>query len=135
MEKTDILADEGFAPALYIIDTFTDAPTKFTSHWFIPSAAQWAAALYTPGLGGVSRPSTGSGMMDLSGSPLSAINHCLSTRDGQDIVWGDYLSSSALQSDNHPVIFASMNNSEMNFTQLWANSSTHKVLLRPFFAF
>jgi hypothetical protein len=135
LDKTDILAGEGFEPAQFVFDNYANNPTKFTSTWFIPSAAQWAAALYSPGLGGVSRPSTGNGMMDLSGSPLGAINHCLSTRDGKPNMWGDYLSSSALQSDNHPVICASMNNSAMNFTQLWASSQTHSVLLRLFFAF
>ena len=135
IDKTDILASEGFAPATYVLDSFTDPTTNFTSKWFLPTAAQWSAAICSPGLGGVAYPSNATAAKALLSSAYSNLNARIMSRDQKTGMWGDYWSSSALESGNHPIICFSMNESAMGFTDFWQNEATHNAALRPFFAF
>ena len=142
LDKTDILADEGFAPAVYLLETFSEPTGTFTSNWFIPTTAQWSAIFFKSGLGGGERPNDRTNYADVN---IDKISNSMS-RDAAVSLSGKYWTSSAANSTNHPIqavdftstiynLYFKTVSTEPETFLFWTSYETESIKLRPFFAF
>ena len=105
---------------------------RHTSDWFLPSSAQWLAALCTPGLGGKPMPADGRNMtIDTStGQAVDKIDkqYTIVGGDYQKLLGNNYWSSSA--ADYRTGIYVNLGNSTLQ----WYNYQTY-ANVRLMFAF
>jgi hypothetical protein len=142
LDKTDILAGEGFAPAVYLLEKFTEPKGTFTSNWFIPTTAQWSAIFFKSGIGGGERPNDRANSADVN---IDKISNSMS-RDAAVSLSGKYWTSSAANSTNHPIqkvdftgtihnLYFDTVSTEPESFIIWTFYETDGIKLRPFFAF
>ena len=131
--KTQYLDAAGMKAAESALNDWP-APPSGTSGWFIPTTAQWGAALCSDGLGKAPWPSAyDHWTSSFSGRPYETINKYIEGRDGKSTLAGRYWTSSARGAGEGVII--EMRFDDVIFKSTSAISSDVGVYLRPFFAF
>ena len=136
-DKTQALEYADLEAASLVSDWKPEAPME-SSGWFIPTTAQWGAALCSPGLGGASWPNANDNWTKpFSGTPLFTINTYTNTSGSKINLAGTYWTSSAQGAGASKGVFV-----KLDFYTGWAffRSASNiepydYVYLRPFFAF
>ena len=132
-DKTQALEYAGLKAASLVSAWKPEAPME-SSGWFIPTTAQWGAALCTDGLGKAPWPSAGDyWTSSFSGRPYETINKYIYNRDSKSSLGGRYWTSSARGAGEGVII--EMRYDDVIFKSTSALSSDVGVYLRPFFAF
>ncbi len=132
-DKTQALEYAGLKAASLVSEWKPEAPME-SSGWFIPTTAQWGAALCTDGLGKAPWPSAyDNWTSSFSGRPYETINRYIYDRDGKTSLGGWYWTSSARGAGEGVVIV--MFYGDAFFKSTSALSSNNNVYLRPFLAF
>ena len=117
IEKTAYLVAAG-SPAALSIENHKPATPQFTSGWFLPTTAQWLAALCSPGLGG--KPMMGNGnnltIDTSSGQAVDKIDtqFTIVGGDHQKLLGNNYWTSSAR--DEKTGVFVNLGNSSFQWT-------------------
>jgi hypothetical protein len=132
-DKTQALEYAGLKAASLVSEWKPEAPME-SSGWFIPTTAQWGAALCSPGLGGAPWPSAyDNWTSSFSGRPYETINKYIYDRDSKTSLGGRYWTSSARGAGEGVII--EMKYDDVIFKSTSELSSNLGVYLRPFFAF
>ena len=136
-DKTQALEYAGLKAASLVSDWKPEAPIE-SSGWFIPTTAQWGAALCSPGLGGASWPNANDNWTEpFSGTPLFTINTYTNTSGSKINLAGTYWTSSAQGASANKGVFVKQEwKTGWAFFRSASNIEPYDyVYLRPFFAF
>ena len=136
-DKTQALEYAGLKAASLVYDWKPEAPAE-SSGWFIPTTAQWGAALCSPGLGGASWPNANDyWTKPFSGTPLYTVNTYIRPNGSKINLGGTYWTSSAQGASANKGVLV-----KLDYDTGWAFfrspndlDSYDDVYLRPFFAF
>ncbi len=136
-DKTQALEYADLKAASLVSDWKPEAPME-SSGWFIPTTAQWGAALCSPGLGGASWPNENDyWTKPFSGTPLFTINTYTNTYGSKINLAGTYWTSSAQGASANKGVFVKLEwKTGWAFFRSASNiEPSDYVYLRPFFAF
>ena len=136
-DKTQALEYADLKAASLVSDWKPEAPIE-SSGWFIPTTAQWGAALCSPGLGGASWPNANDYWTEpFSGTPLFTINTYTNTFGSKINLAGTYWTSSAQGASANKGVFVRQEwKTGWAFFRSASNIGPYDyVYLRPFFAF
>jgi hypothetical protein len=117
VDKTNYLAALE-SPAAKSAETHLPAAPKYSSGWFLPTTAQWLAALCSPGLGGKPMPSGGSSLSinTSSGQAVTNIDNRFAYVGGdhQKLLGNNYWTSSA--HDEKTGVYINLGNSTFEWS-------------------
>ncbi len=136
-DKTQALEYADLKAASLVSDWKPEAPME-SSGWFIPTTAQWGAALCSPGLGGASWPNENDyWTKPFSGTPLFTINTYTNTYGSKINLAGTYWTSSAQGASANKGVFVKLEwETGWAFFRSASNIEPYDyVYLRPFLAF
>jgi len=131
IQKTQYLAEQG-SPAALAVENYSPNAPKFSSGWFLPTTAQWLAALCSPGLGGKPMPADGSawGIDTSTGQAVEMLDSKLTAIGGNKQKLGTYRYWTSSAYSPSTGIYIKLVDSSFS----WYNWSQY-AFVRPVFAF